>query len=593
MVPPEGEASSQNGAAGPPSGEQTPPQAKSEAPAKEPPPAASGKPVAPETDSPAGNGGETGDAPSETMGKSHSGDGLFIAVSEDNMTAQLKGAGEVEGEITLESVKSLMEEMGIMEGIVEDSLVKAFINSEIFREKPFVVARGNPGNPGRDSVVTYHFDVDHLKAGTDRSDGAIDFRDRGKIPHVKEGDLIAERTPGILTEHGVDIYGHAVIYPEAANPPFESGTNTELSEDGFKIFAKTDGQPMVSFGGRISIASELVIPGDVNYETGHVDFEGNIVVRGTIQEGFRVKGANLTAKEASGAEIDVTGDVTITGGLNTTTVKAGGNIKALFTNNAVIESYGDLQVTKEILESTVNISGACVVTRGKIISSTVTAKLGIESRDIGTERSTPCKLSVGVDEHAALKIRDLSNRIEQINEAIQLNREELEKLAEADRGIQAGIAQNAHTQDRSQLEIKTLNESLAEFEKEGKKDKVAEAEKQIAEFVEKAKKAEEELNTLFDNQDANMERADALKAEIAGLEKAAKSITAEKDAIVSWEKKLKGNSSVMAYGKIFPGTLIAGSHSRRFIKDALNNVRFREVLTGSGDSGDEWEMRIV
>jgi len=68
-----------------------------------------------------------------------------------------------------------------------------------------------------------------------------------------------------------------------------AGKNTLVTEDGLKIVAKTDGV-VVKEGTRVSVISQLVISGDVDYHTGNIeDFVEAVQIMGTVREGFKVK----------------------------------------------------------------------------------------------------------------------------------------------------------------------------------------------------------------------------------------------------------------------------------------------------------------
>ena len=51
------------------------------------------------------------------------------------------------------------------------------------------------------------------------------------------------------------------------------------------------------------VHSELVIDGDVGYETGHIEFDGHIEIRGSVLDGFRVTGRSLKVGEINKSEV--------------------------------------------------------------------------------------------------------------------------------------------------------------------------------------------------------------------------------------------------------------------------------------------------
>ena len=75
-----------------------------------------------------------------------------------------------------------------------DEMIEEYIRKESILKEPCLAAQGLPV-PGKDAQVTYHFERDPLKIGSTRTGGAIDFKNRGDIPQVSEGDLRAKKFP--------------------------------------------------------------------------------------------------------------------------------------------------------------------------------------------------------------------------------------------------------------------------------------------------------------------------------------------------------------------------------------------------------------
>jgi uncharacterized protein (DUF342 family) len=168
----------------------------------------------------------------------------------------------------------------------------------------------------------------------------------------------------------------------------------------------------------------LHIQGDISLETGHVEFDGHIEVAGAVEKGYRVKGGSLRANEIRDAQIDIAGDITATNGIFGATIRSGGNLKAGHIHNSDIILAGDMAVEKEIIESKIEANGRCLINDGIIISSTISAKMGITAMDIGTEASKSSELIVGIDQQMERE----SNAIKEEIQAIKAERENLPKL---------------------------------------------------------------------------------------------------------------------------------------------------------------------
>ena len=64
----------------------------------------------------------------------------------------------------------------------------------------------------------------------------------------------------------------------------------QVSKDGLQVTAKISGMPRLEADGRIAVYSVLPINSDIGLETGHVEFDGYIEVKGDVTSGYQVKG---------------------------------------------------------------------------------------------------------------------------------------------------------------------------------------------------------------------------------------------------------------------------------------------------------------
>ena len=87
---------------------------------------------------------------------------------------------------------------------------------------------------GENAKIEYLFDTDYLKAGGLSSSGRIDFKDRGIIPQVEKGTVLAEKTPLKESFSGKTIFGKELDTNNAQDIKLRHGQGVKLSEDGLK-----------------------------------------------------------------------------------------------------------------------------------------------------------------------------------------------------------------------------------------------------------------------------------------------------------------------------------------------------------------------
>ena len=513
-----------------------------------------------------------------------------LSVSEDKMSASLQPKTDQAPSVSTAAVKAFLKSNGIVHGIIEDDDLAARLSAPSAADTPIVVAKGTPPVPGVDAVIKHHFATDQ-KIGTLGAQGHIDFKDKGDVPFVRQGDLLLEKVPPIPGNPGIDVCGDVSTPAAPADAKLLFGTGTQLSEDKLKVYAKTDGQPKISLGGRISVVSDLVINGDVDLKTGHIDFEGDVKITGTIQSGFHVKGANISAKEIMAAQVVTSGSITTTGGIIGAVIKAQGEVKTKYIKQTTLSTFGDVIVQKEIMDSNVNTSGACLITRGKILSSEISAKQGIEAADIGTDLSSPCRLAVGVDDHIEAELEGLENAMGRRRERLEKMQEQIEILEGEEQSIHKKIADLAQVQDRSLVEQRALKKELETLPPDDEENR-RQLDDRIAALAIRAHEAENTLGELFDKQDIVTQKVEDIQAQAEQIQDDILELQHESEAIRHWAKSQKKAATIKVSGSMVQGTVIAGPHARSVLKETCRHAVIREVKNTDPDSVVEYEIKI-
>ena len=517
--------------------------------------------------------------------------GVKLEISKDFMAAFLSKTDYFDDSITVSEVKSSLFEKGIVLGLAEDKMIEGFIKSSGFKTKAFRVAKGLAPIQGKDARLEFFFNTDYLKVGGLTEKGTIDFKERGEIPFVEAGTVLAEKIPMIEARRGHNIYGEEMEAVPGKDVVLKFGKGAKVSEDGHKILAAVSGFPKYALSGHIFVHQEYVTEGDVDYETGHIHYDGNVNIKGRIQSGFKVTGNNIQAIEMDGGIINAEGNVKISGGINGGKIYAKGSVHAKFMYKSEIICMGDVVVGKEILDTDIECSGSCIVD-GKIISSRVSAKMGVKARHIGTEVAGPSVIKIGHDEFTLKELEKNKVKIETLKNQIESHQEKKEKLKEDNFTLQKQITELAHIQDRSQLEQKELNSKISTLGKDA--ETIKELQKRIEQLQLNAKKAEESLDVCFEQSD----KIEALMAdedrEIEAIGKKRADFIEERNNLIKWAKDNPGKPVVICEGMVMSETLIKGKHSEKRLSEMVRHSRIAEVLCTSdqGQSLNVYEIRI-
>jgi uncharacterized protein (DUF342 family) len=519
-----------------------------------------------------------------------------LVISADKLKAYISGLGDPIPPITTEDLRNFLREKGISYGLVDDSVITEYLNREGGQREPLLIAEGHPPRPGKDAQVTFFFEKEPSKIGRESAGGSIDFKDKGKIAQVKPGALLAEKVPLVKAEAGKDVYGNPVPVEDAKDVFIHPGTGTEESADGLKIYAKIGGRPDLLAGGRLCVFSELKIDGDIGLETGYVDFDGFINVSGTVQEGFKVRGGRLAVKEIYRAEVEIDGDVVVDGGVIGAKIDCGGSLRAKYIRSSHVEALGDVNVEGEIIESQIETGGvlSSKSAAGKILSSRIIAKKGIEAHQIGSDASKPCTLTIGADLHMRKRSGKLKETIVHKEEEKKKTEAAIEKLKEAGKQLQGEIAKLAHTQDRALAEQRSCKKKTETLKANNDQTGLIEAEKELKALGEKARGIEEPLGKLMDQQDQLTDKISVLQRQVAELEGASETLQSELQAMIDESKRDVGIPAIRVYNQIFSGTTVEGLHALMIVKENTLRVLIKEtkVTHPEGKETFELEMKI-
>ncbi|MBU2479632.1 MAG: hypothetical protein KJ760_00925, partial [Proteobacteria bacterium] len=223
------------------------------------------------------------------------------------------------------------------------------------------------------------------------------------------------------------------------------------------------------------------------------------------------------------------------------------------------------------------LSGKCINPTGHIISSQVTAKLGIEAGDIGTFSSIPVKLKVGVDDHMEILDKQIDEDLKIFVAKVKTLKDEIKKLEEQDRALYEQISEKAQVQDRSQVEITRIKKSIPELEKSNNLVQVQQLTNKMKKLQDSAQTAEKELNRIFKTQDQIAKDIESCKKQIKQLEEKNKTLVLDKKALKEFSMKTPPNPFVSVSKTITQDTLIKGAHSSKFLKEELKHCKIIEL----------------
>lgn len=309
--------------------------------------------------------------------------------------------------------------------------------------EPVLVAAGQPPEHGEHGRVEYKFEMNDGSGGSherfkEDDFGRVDFRALDNIVQVEEGQVLAEAFPPTSGKPGVDVFGNAVE-PEPGAPArldARIGRNVTVSEDGAKAIAALSGH--VTFvKDKMCVSSIYKVSGDVDYEVGNIEFNGDVVVLGCVREDFRIEAAGSVevAKNVERATIIAGGNVEVGGGIlgkESTEVLAGQDIVASYANHASLKAGHNIIVSDEMVHTAAYASNVLVHRgRGAVLGGEINATETINIRVAGDENSgIHTLLNVEHDRELKQGIRDKEEEFDTIRAELIKVKESYDRMIE-------------------------------------------------------------------------------------------------------------------------------------------------------------------
>jgi len=200
-----------------------------------------------------------------------------------------------------------------------------------------IVARGIVPCDGENAYLKYYVDSDIQGRPEELEDGRVDFKEINSFLCVEEGQLLVEKIPATAGIAGIDVYGKPIPAKPGKDKLMPVGKNVIVVDD-WRLYAAINGHLHIFLDKRINVIPIIVIDGDVDYNTGNIDFKGSVIVRGIVQPGFCVKaGGNVeVCGNICGGTVEATSIIVHKGiqGMNRGVIKARERLVSNFIENA-------------------------------------------------------------------------------------------------------------------------------------------------------------------------------------------------------------------------------------------------------------------
>lgn len=322
---------------------------------------------------------------------------IQVIVSRDKMQASFEILSDKKArKATVEDVLKKLKDAGVVYGIDEDK-IKMVISR---RGNSAVCAYGKSPVDGTNAYIRYLYNEKATGKPKEMENGRVDYKSLNLFTSVMEGDVLAEKVLATQGEPGINVLGEKVPAKPGKDIPIPRGKNIIVEDN--KLIAGISGQ-LRFVEGKISVVAVIEIKGDVDLSTGNIEFIGNVIVHGSVQNGFSVKAEGNVEIHGtvSGGTVEGNNIIIRSGiqGMHNGYVKAAEDVKAKFAENAIIYAGRDVIISDVVLHSRVNAGRYVLVETGKglIAGGKIIAGEEIKAKIAGTSLSPSTVLEVGVN----------------------------------------------------------------------------------------------------------------------------------------------------------------------------------------------------
>lgn len=322
---------------------------------------------------------------------------LIVEMPRDKMKAVVRyDTREGARQPTKEMVMAALAEAGVVYGIDEEA-----IEDGVRSLVAFTAAEGLQPIPGENAYIDRKFNLGVQGKPVLDEYGKADYKDLNLFVLAKENQTLAIRIPQTKGIAGKNVLGVVVPAQNGRPCPMPEGRNTKVVGEN-RLIATANGQ-IIDKGSHISVDPRLEIKGGVGVQTGDIDFDGTIDIKGDIEQGFKVKATgdinikgSINGSEVTGRNVYISGGIT---GAERVKVYAEHDVRTAFAENALIEAGNDVYISDIALHSQIRAGKRVVIEdkHGQITGGHVVAGESISAKIIGNSAFVVTKVSVGID----------------------------------------------------------------------------------------------------------------------------------------------------------------------------------------------------
>lgn len=395
---------------------------------------------------------KTGDSTvvSERIGERKNAEVEF-RIPEDTMSANLVLTAPYGGKLpSMSAIMSLAKKSKIAKGISTKrikSLIEKAKKSKSGEILEDTIAKGLPPRNGKNSkfVPLVPNALERILKPQTQVGERVDMRNLGEVICVKVDTPVLKRTSPTKGRSGFDIKGNKLPAMPGEWLDFKMGSGTVVSDsDSNLLVSAISGMP--KYRDQIMNIDDTFICTGVNVGSGHVNYEGAVLVNGDVTEKMQIKASGdvtingfvESALIESGGDIIVTegamGKVNDNDGQYHCKLVAAGSIHVQHGQGVEIQCKGNVTVGRQLAYSKVRCGGDVVVGQidnpmGNLFACDIIGQGRVEAGTLGAVSGSTLKIDFSPGFNLLLERKDgLDELLKQIRENNSKHKEKIDLL---------------------------------------------------------------------------------------------------------------------------------------------------------------------
>lgn len=392
--------------------------------------------------------------------------GLSLEASADGLQAWISVDATYAIEPPCEArVQQLLDKAGIQVGLQPEVL--ALAGRESFLSAT-LIAEGQAPQAGQPVWMESLLGAE-VSAPLEREDGSVDHRERRQHRSVQAGTPLLRRHPARPGTPGLSIYGQPLPAADGADFKLLEGPGTALaSDDPCLLIATRAGMP-VQMARTMRVEPVLELE-QVGLETGHVRFDGSVLIQGNVARGFQVEagGDIIVYGTVEDASLSAGGNIYLYGsvfGGAQTRLRCRYHLEGLFIQQAQIECGGDLRIREALMHCQTRVIGQARIGldqgKGVVCGGELYSTYLIEARQMGSVAQTPTRLAVGAHPQLEAQLSDITARQAVIRQQLQENIKNMIYLRTRQEAESERMKKLEQSRAELMFESNTLNDEMA------------------------------------------------------------------------------------------------------------------------------------